>query len=151
MYDAIQSALTSLIQIIAIAGITGITAHAMWNHHQSWLATYCPPVKPFDPAEQVEAIALHQKPAEQVEAETATEAPEQSATESIADVWEEPITTSPARYWVRQSPTIKPALMLMPALEEKPAPRRGRKPTQPKPAKPKATKPAGKNTRKRTA
>jgi hypothetical protein len=103
------------------------------------MATYCPPVKPFTPGEQAEQ-----------EAETATEALEQPATENIVDVWEEPITTSPARYWVRQSPTIKPSLMLMPSKEEKPAPRRGRKPALPKTqALPKATKPAAKNTRKR--
>jgi len=45
MYDFIQSALTAATEVIAIAGITGIAAHAVWKQHTNWMSAYCPPVK----------------------------------------------------------------------------------------------------------
>lgn len=49
MYDFIQSALTSLIQVVAIAGFGGCLAHYLWTSHTNWMATYCPPVAPYSP------------------------------------------------------------------------------------------------------
>jgi hypothetical protein len=67
MYDLIQTALTAATEVIAIAGITGIAAHAIFTAHQCWMSTYCPAVKTFKPEmEQVEAIAPAPQP-EQVE------------------------------------------------------------------------------------
>lgn len=141
MYDLIQATLTNLIEFTALAGFAGITVHAMWKHHTNWMATYCPPVQPYTPDTQVEVEALAPiEPALDPQPELIK--PQQFiATE---DIWKLPITSSPARYWVRQEEPVKPVLMLMPAHSEKPVTPRGRKPAQPK-----TTKPAAKTTRKR--
>ena len=54
MYDLIQSALTAATEIIAIAGLTGIAAHAMWKQHTNWMSSYCPAVAPCTPDVQAE-------------------------------------------------------------------------------------------------
>ena len=49
MYEVIQNLLTLSIEVAAIAGVTGIIAHAFWKQHTQWMATYCPPVAPYTP------------------------------------------------------------------------------------------------------
>jgi hypothetical protein len=102
MYDLIQSALTAATVITAIAGLTGIAAHAIWKQHTNWMSAYCPSVAPYTPDTRVEEVATPQ--------------PEIHA---IADdIWETPVLTSAPRYWERPSQSIKPTLMLMPAASE---------------------------------
>jgi hypothetical protein len=137
MYDLIQSALTNLTQLTAIAGLGGIAAHAFWKQHKHFMTEFCPSVGVQPIVEDVETIA----PTEPA----VTPQPEQPVVE---DVWEAPISSSPARYWMRRIETTKPALMLCPAAEEK-QPKKTRK----APAKPKAPKAPAKprTTRKRKA
>ncbi len=94
MYDLIQNLLTATAELIAIAGITGIAAHALWKQH----ATPAPQVEP------------------DTEVDTTLESPD--IPQALADIWDSGVSTSAPRYWVRQSQSIKPALMLMPAKEE---------------------------------
>ncbi len=103
MYDLIQSALTAAAEVIAIAGLTGIAAHAIWKQHTSWMKMYCPPVAAYTGVGE----------------EVAAPQPEPEVP-AIADddIWETPILTSAPRYWERPSQEIKPALMLMPAASE---------------------------------
>lgn len=113
MYDFIQSALTAAAQIIALAGFTGIAAHAIFKEHAKTAAIY--------------AEVPHATPAPQIEPDTEVDTgvdttlltpdipPQQ---EALADIWDSGVSTSAPRYWVRQSQSIKPALMLMPAKEE---------------------------------
>jgi hypothetical protein len=97
MYDLIQATLTNLIEFTAIAGFAGTLAHDLIKKHRHWMAIYCPRIEPYGQAE-IEAQA---------------EPPEQ--TEATEDIWEAPITSSPALYWVRQPQSIKPTLALPPA------------------------------------
>jgi len=108
MYDLIQSALTAATELTAIAGITGIAAHAIWKQHTTWMSTYCPTVAPYTPDVQVEE-------------EVATPVPQPEPEVVIADPWEAPITTSSRRWVSRQPESIKPVLALCPAKEVKPA------------------------------
>lgn len=113
MYDFIQSALTAAAQIIALAGFTGIAAHAIFKEHAKTAFIY--------------AELPHATPAPQIEPDTEVDTgvdttlltpdipPQQ---EAIADIWDSGVSTSAPRYWVRQPEPIKPALMLMPAKEE---------------------------------
>ena len=99
MYDLIQSALTAAIDFTAIAGLTGIAAHAIWKQHTNWMSAYCPPVVAYTEVE-----------------EEVTSQPEPEV--AIADPWEAPVTTS-GRCWVsRQPQPIKTVLALCPAKEE---------------------------------
>lgn len=128
MYDFIQSALTNLIQVIAIAGFGGCLAHYLWTSHTTWMATYCPPVVPYQESEPLG------KPQPQSQ-----ELPEPE------DVWEgavEPAIQSQCRLEVRH---FSPVLALPPAKEQ--PKKRGRKPGQ-KNAPKTPTKPRA-NTRKR--
>jgi hypothetical protein len=114
MYDFIQSALTAATEIIAIAGFTGIAAHAVFKQHAKSAAIY---------TEVPHATAAPQiEPDTEVDTEvdTTLESPDiPPQKEAIADdIWETPVVTSAPRYWVRQPRSIKPALMLMPAKEE---------------------------------
>ena len=110
MYDLIQSALTAAIDFTAIAGLTGIAAHAIWKQHTSWMSSYCPPVGAYTPDTR--------------EAEVATPVPQpELEVPAIADPWEAPITSSSRRWVSRQPQPIKPVLALCPAKEEvKPQP-----------------------------
>ena len=44
MYNAIQTALTATIELIAIAGLTGIALHAIYANTVKWMNIYCPSV-----------------------------------------------------------------------------------------------------------
>lgn len=46
-YQFAQDILTSLIQIVAIAGFAGVFLHHLWKNHCCWMAVHCPPVVPF--------------------------------------------------------------------------------------------------------
>ncbi len=116
MYDLIQSALTAAINVTAIAGITGIFAHGLWTQHKRWMNEFCPALG----STSVQAVIESETPAEETQLEQPV----------IEDVWEAPIATSPALYWVRPTEVSQAVLMLMPAKDEKPATRRGRKPGQ---------------------
>jgi hypothetical protein len=116
MYDLIQSALTAATDFTAIAGITGIAAHAIWKQHTTWMSTYCPTVAPYTPDVQVEEEVATPVPQHFDEAQCPPE-PEVV----IADPWEAPITTSSRRWVSRQPESIKPVLALCPAKEVKPA------------------------------
>jgi hypothetical protein len=108
MHDLVQATLTAATEIIAIAGITGIAAHAIWKQHTSWMKMYCPPVGAYTPDTRVEE-------------EVATAVPQPEPKMAIADdddIWKTPILTSAPRYWERPSQEIKPALMLLPAASE---------------------------------
>jgi hypothetical protein len=110
MYDLIQTALTAATEIIALAGITGIAAHAIWKQHTTWMKMYCPPVAAYTGVEE----------------EVATTEPQPEPEVAIADPWEAPITTSSRHFdkaqcprWVsRQPESIKPVLALCPVKEE---------------------------------
>jgi hypothetical protein len=104
MYDLIQSALTAATEITAIAGITGIAAHAIWKQHTSWMSAYCPTVASYTPDTRVDK-------------EVATTEPQPEPEVAIADPWEAPITTSSRRWVSRQPESIKPVLALCPAKE----------------------------------
>ena len=107
MHDLIQSALTVATEITAIAGLTGIAAHAVWKQHTRWMSTYCPVVIPCTPDVQAKEEVATTEPQPVPEPEVA-----------IADPWEAPITTSSRRWVSRQSQPIKPVLALCPAKEE---------------------------------
>jgi hypothetical protein len=83
MYDLIQNALTAAAEVIAIAGITGIVAHALYTQHKNFMTEFCPPVAPA----VVEAVEVEQPAeqpeiqAEEVETAVAPAATEQPATE----------------------------------------------------------------------
>jgi len=62
MYDLIQSALTAAIEFTAVAGLTGIAAHAIWKQHTSWMSAYCPSVAPYTPDTQEEVAAPQPEP-----------------------------------------------------------------------------------------
>lgn len=51
--EALQNLLTIAIETVAIAGFTGIIAHAIWKQHTNWMTQYCPPVAPYKPDTQV--------------------------------------------------------------------------------------------------
>jgi len=87
MYDLIQSALTAAIEFTAVAGLTGIAAHAIWKQHTSWMSAYCPSVAPYTPDTQEEVAAPQPEP----------------EVVAIADPWEAPVTTS-GRCWVSRQP-----------------------------------------------
>jgi hypothetical protein len=116
MYDLIQSALTVTIEIIAIAGFTGIAAHAVFKQHAKSAAIY---------TEVPHATAAPQiEPGTEVDTEvdTTLESPDiPPQKEAIADdIWETPVVTSAPRYWVRQPQSIKPTLALCPAKNVEP-------------------------------
>jgi hypothetical protein len=104
MYDLIQTALTAATELTAIAGITGIAAHAIWKQHTSWMSAYCPTVASYTPDTRVDK-------------EVATTEPQPEPEVAIADPWEAPITTSSRRWVSRQPESIKPVLALCPAKE----------------------------------
>jgi hypothetical protein len=113
MYDLIQSALTAVTEITAIAGLTGIAAHAIWKQHTNWMSAYCPTVAPYTPDTRVEEEVATTEPQHFDEAQCPPE-PEVA----IADPWEAPITTSSRRWVSRQPESIKPVLALCPAKKE---------------------------------
>ncbi len=45
--EALQNLLTIAVEVIAIAGLTGIFAHAIGSQHCRFMSEYCPAVKPF--------------------------------------------------------------------------------------------------------
>ena len=108
MYDLIQATLTAAIEFTAVAGLTGMAAHAIWKQHANWMTAYCPSVEPYTPDTETEEVAT-------TEPQPAPEIP------AIADPWEAPITTSTRRWVSRQPQPIKPVLALCPAKEVKPA------------------------------
>jgi hypothetical protein len=68
MYDLIQSALTAAIDFTAIAGLTGIAAHAIWKRHTTWMSAYCPSVAPYTPDTRVEEEVATPEPEPEVPA-----------------------------------------------------------------------------------
>lgn len=133
MYDFIQSALTAAAQIIALAGFTGIAAHAIFKEHAKTAFIY--------------AELPHATPAPQIEPDTEVDTGVDTTLESpdippqqeaiALDIWEEKITTSAPRYWIRQQPqSTKPVLMLMPAKKEAKPVVPARKPTTKKTQQP---------------
>ncbi|MBD2033920.1 hypothetical protein H6F76_02480 [Leptolyngbya sp. FACHB-321] len=54
--ETLQTALTLLTEVVAIAGFGGIAVHAMWKQHTTWMATYCPPVGQPQPTVEPEAL-----------------------------------------------------------------------------------------------
>jgi hypothetical protein len=92
-YEIAQSALTAAAEVIAIAGITGIVAHALYTQHKNFMTEFCPPVAPYQPEVQaavapavVEAVevATAEQPEiqeEEVETAVAPAASEQPETE----------------------------------------------------------------------
>lgn len=60
-YELIQSALTALINVTAIAGTTGIIIHALYTQHKRFMDAYCPSVAPHTPdTQEAEALAPEQ-------------------------------------------------------------------------------------------
>lgn len=121
--ETLQNLLTFAIEFVAIAGFTGIIAHAFYAQHIRWLQTYCPPVAPYTPDTQVEVP----QPIEE-------------------DVWEGEVEPTKVVSYSPVSRHFSPQLALPPSSE-------GAKPTAKKtrktPANPKA--PAKSRTRKRKA
>ncbi len=143
--EFIQAALTNLIEFTAVAGFTGIAVHAMWTQHKNWMAEFCPPVAPYtqDTRTEVEEVSSLAP----VEPDTVEEPqPEQQV---IEDVWEMPINSSSARYWVRPTGVTKPVLMLCPAKEEPKQPIKKSRKTQALPKAP--SSPAKSRGRKKVA
>jgi len=62
MSDFIQSALTATAEIIAIAGITLIVAHALYTQHCKFMSEFCPPVAPTRTDSWAESKKLSCKP-----------------------------------------------------------------------------------------
>ena len=112
MYDFIQSALTAATEIIAIAGFTGIAAHAVFKQYAKSAAIYAevphatPATKP-----QVEVEPITEEPTEQ---------PIIDEQPAIADPWEMPITTSSRRWASRKQ--LQPSLYLLPPAKEEAKP-----------------------------
>ena len=94
MYDLIQSALTAATVITAVAGLTGIAAHAIWKQHTTWMSAYCPSVAPYTPDTREEVAAPQPEP-------------EVVAIADDDDIWETPVLTSTPRYWERPFELIK--------------------------------------------
>jgi hypothetical protein len=72
--ETLQNFLTVAIEVIAIAGLTGIFAHAIWTQHCRFMTDYCPVVTPFQKdaiatqpelKPEVEVIAIKQPEAKQ--------------------------------------------------------------------------------------
>jgi hypothetical protein len=61
-----QALLTSAIESIAIIGFSGIIAHAFYHSHITWMATYCPPVKPYTPEEKPKEIIKKPEPKQEI-------------------------------------------------------------------------------------
>jgi hypothetical protein len=80
--EFIQAALTAVIEIIAIAGFGGCVVHALYSSHKRWMEIYCPPVKPFEPAEET-----MQK---EIPVALTTEATEKPVIEESAEALQEP-------------------------------------------------------------
>jgi hypothetical protein len=53
-YETIQTALTLSIEFVAIAGLGGIIAHALYSQHKHFMSTYCPAVTPFQAEVEIE-------------------------------------------------------------------------------------------------
>lgn len=135
--EAIQNLLTIAIETVAIAGLTGIIAHAFYTSHCRGMQTYCPKVLPYTPDTQVEETKVDK-------ALLTPDIPSQPEQPAIADPWQAEITTSSPRYWVRSLPQAQPNLFLLPpSIEEAKQPtKKSRKtPASPKaPAKPRTTR-----------
>jgi hypothetical protein len=144
-YELIQSALTALINLTAIAGITGIIIHAFYTQHKRFMDAYCPSVAPITPDTH--------EPAQTEETMTPTEISElakalvteampatDAALEALKEVVEE----------VKEESTLAEDLGLVPPSDwgkvQAPA---TRKPRSRKPAQPKA--PAAPRSRRKTA
>ena len=112
MYDFIQSALTAATEIIAIAGFTGIAAHAVFKQHAKSAAIYA----------EVPHATPATKPQAEVEpvTEEPTEQPVIGEQPAIADPWEMPITTSSRRWASRKQ--LQPSLYLLPPAKEEAKP-----------------------------
>jgi hypothetical protein len=140
MHDLIQSALTVATEITAIAGITGIMAHAAWKFHTNWMSTYCPPVKAENPttdedlAHYIDQLTHgEERVPEELISDIAREVIESlieevEPEEAIADPWEAPATTS-SRRWVSRQTQAQPMLHLLPPAKEEVKPA-----TKPQPA-----------------
>ena len=128
--EALQNFLTIAVETVAIAGFTGIIAHAIWKQHTNWMTQYCPPVAPYTPDTQVE-----------VEPEL-TEVPVILEPQPIdEDVWDGEVEQTLV-VWLRPvSRHFSPQLALPPVQEEV-KPKKSRKtPASPKaPAKPRTTR-----------
>ncbi len=57
-YEIAQVTLTAAAEVIAIAGITLIIAHALYTQHQHFMTEFCPPVAPCPPVVQPEISAV---------------------------------------------------------------------------------------------
>ena len=57
-YEIAQATLTVAAEIIVIAGITLIIAHALYTQHQSFMTEFCPSVAPYQPEVQPEISAV---------------------------------------------------------------------------------------------
>lgn len=113
MYDQIQALLTNTINIVAIAGILGIIAHAQYNWHLSKLPT-APKLNPdYQPSQLVTEILESQK-AETEQPSDSTE-PERPA---LIDPWQTEIISSSPRYWVQTATQVQPTLYLLPPAKE---------------------------------
>lgn len=116
MYDLIQATLTAAIEFTAVAGLTGMAAHAIWKQHANWMTAYCPSVKPYTPDTETEEVATTEpQPAPEIPARAL-----RCGVAQIADPWEAPITTSTRRWVSRQPQPIMPVLALCPVKEVKP-------------------------------
>lgn len=142
MYDQIQALLTNTINIVAIAGILGIIAHALYNWHMNQIPT-APKLNPdYQPSQLVTEI-LETLRTETEQPSDPTE-PEQPA---LIDPWQTEIISSSPRYWVQTATQVQPTLYLLPPAQEvkQPKPTKTRKTTKSKAPTKKQT------TRKRKA
>jgi hypothetical protein len=125
-YETIQTALTALINVTAIAGFGGIALHAFWTSHCNWMAEYCPPVAP--PNQDAQTLTENLL----IEIFQLTGSGEAIAPEP-EDIWSMPISTSSPRYWVRSTPPQPPTLYLLPPAKEEVKPAKKSRKTAAKP------------------
>jgi hypothetical protein len=147
-YELAQNLLTALINFIAIAGITGIIAHAFYTQHKRFMDAYCPPIATHTPDTR-DAEALAPEP-EQPEETTVTPAEiNELAKELVTEAMPATDAALEALKEVQQ-PTLAEDLGLVPPSDwgkvQEPA---ARKPRSRKPAQPKA--PAAPRSRRKTA
>ena len=127
--ETLQNLLTFAIEFAAIAGFTGIIAHAIWKQHTNWMTQYCPPVVPYTPDTQVAQPQVTEVPVI-VEPQPIDE-----------DVWDGEIKPTKVVCFRPVSRHFSPQLALPPAQEEV-KPKKSRKtPASPKAsAKPRTTR-----------
>jgi hypothetical protein len=80
--ETLQNLLTIAAEATVIVGLAGIFAHALYTQHQSFMATYCPAVKLYQPEVQAQEAPT----VVEVEQPTAADPWTESEVETVTNV-----------------------------------------------------------------